>query len=148
MLRPAQKSDWPRLKCLFDKCFANYGPDPGCLSRCLQDSLYTPRFDFMQVACTTWPVGFCAGGMVEKKKGLIQFLAVDHMYHRQKLATRLLTRVCESLTDAGADEIVLNVAANNRGAIEFYEEYGFVRSARGTNGAAGGGSHQMSMNYG
>ncbi|WP_143435242.1 GNAT family N-acetyltransferase, partial [Henriciella aquimarina] len=60
-------------------------------------------------------------------------LAVHPDARRQGLARRLLTAARPLLGQHGVDRLLLDVAADNHGAISFYENCGFVADGRRNN---------------
>lgn len=66
----------------------------------------------------------CTGG---KDNGMILDLAVSPEFKGLHLGRKLLKRVSESLKNAGASELTLEVEATNKAAITLYESVGFVK---------------------
>ncbi len=123
--RAAQATDLPELLRLKNACLPGGQMGENYMARCLRLSLRTPRSEFMQVACKDAPVGFCAGTMIKPDEGIIRMLGVDEPHRGLRLGSTLLTRVCQSLTEVGADKIILHVDKENEIAQQLYKTHGF-----------------------
>lgn len=60
-------------------------------------------------------------------------LAVRPQHRRQGLAAQLLSQAAQLLGPYGVDRLLLDVAADNDGAISFYEAAGFLEDGRRKN---------------
>lgn len=143
-MRPAQATDLYGLIRLQDACFPDLGATGEWLKCHIRDSLHFPRNSFCLVATTLDPVGLCAATMSPPDTGTIDVLCVDEGYRRRKIGTELLTRVCQSLTEAGARRILLNVELANAGAQKLYRNNGFEEVAQ-ISGTYGQGRHSLEM---
>jgi [ribosomal protein S18]-alanine N-acetyltransferase len=71
-----------------------------------------------------------AGAMLRKPTADIQTIAVDTRYRRRGLAQRLLGELLAEADECGCSEVLLEVSADNAGAISLYESEGFEVIAR------------------
>jgi ribosomal-protein-alanine N-acetyltransferase len=83
-------------------------------------------------------VGYAAIAVAGDSADLLR-IAVADAFRRTGIASALLDDVELLVADAGADRVVLEVAASNIGAREFYRERGYVEIARRSGYYAGGG---------
>jgi len=70
----------------------------------------------------------------------LQRIAVDERHRRHGVASALLSAVIEAAARTGADRLLLEVRADNRGAMAFYAEHGFVEIDRRPRYYADGGT--------
>ena len=71
--------------------------------------------------------GYVLGELTGRKTGELVSLTVDPSSRGQKLGQKLLDRICDSLRNAGAEKIVLEVRKENP-AVHLYEKNGFVKT--------------------
>ncbi len=69
-------------------------------------------------------VGLC-GMLVAVDSADILTIVVDEIVRRQGIGRMLLDRLASAAREKGVLSILLEVRASNKGAIAFYEEYGF-----------------------
>jgi ribosomal-protein-alanine N-acetyltransferase len=72
-------------------------------------------------------VGY-AGAMFIGSEAHITNVAVDPLWHRQRIATRLLLQLVKASLAAGAEALTLEVRLSSAGAQELYRQFGFVGS--------------------
>jgi len=70
-------------------------------------------------------VGY-GGLMLVADDGHVTTLAVDPVWHRHKLGTRLLHALAEAAIQRGAKNLTLEVRASNRSAQDLYRAFGFA----------------------
>ena len=66
-----------------------------------------------------------AGLMVTEDDGHVTTLAVDPVWHRNKIGTRLLLTLAREAIRRGACNLTLEVRVTNHGAQEMYRRFGF-----------------------
>ncbi len=74
-------------------------------------------------------VGHAVASLVAEVAEL-QRIAVDPAHRRAGLASALLDAVVDAARDAGADHLLLEVRADNAGAVAFYAHHGFAEIDR------------------
>jgi len=70
-------------------------------------------------------VGY-AGLMMSLTDGHVTTIAVDPVWHRHGIGTRLLLALAHEAIDRGAVALTLEVRLSNRGAQEMYRRFGFT----------------------
>lgn len=70
-------------------------------------------------------VGY-AGIAVDGRRGHVTTVAVHPAHHRRKVASRLLVALLRAAVASGADSVILEVRADNRGAQRLYTGFGFA----------------------
>lgn len=117
-VREADRTDLPRLRAIQERALAE--PWPELLSTALDGPLivYTVEAD-------TDPVGYAIVVVDGKSVAYVPELAVDPAFHREGHGSRLLTAVCDRLSEAGYDELWVTVRASDEGARAFYADLGF-----------------------
>ncbi len=78
-------------------------------------------------------VGFAVGTLIEKRRsawkyGWLLWLGTDPRYRRLGVAKRLVDRFTEQCIDEGARMMLVDTAADNRGAIRFFEKEGYGKA--------------------
>ena len=63
-------------------------------------------------------------------RGYIAMLAVDKEFRKRKIGSNLVLKVLKRMIDGGAGEIVLETEVDNKAALSFYQNLGFVRDKR------------------
>eukprot|EP00128_Syssomonas_multiformis_P000775 Colp12_sorted_trinity150504_noHs@11397 len=63
-------------------------------------------------------------------RGYIAMLAVEKEYRKRKLGSELVIAALDAMKNQGADEVVLEAEVSNTGALNLYENLGFVRDKR------------------
>ncbi|KAJ1898955.1 N-alpha-acetyltransferase 30 [Kickxella alabastrina] len=63
-------------------------------------------------------------------RGYIGMVAVDKKYRKRGIGSSLVIRALAQMQRMGADEVILEAEADNRGALAMYEALGFVREKR------------------
>ena len=66
-----------------------------------------------------------SGGWLFRRRGGITSIAVDASFRRRGIAARLLREALAFLADFGAEEITLEVHADNKPATALYRKFGF-----------------------
>jgi ribosomal protein S18 acetylase RimI-like enzyme len=59
------------------------------------------------------------------KVGSVEVLGIEEQYRRRGIATLLLNRLFEAFRKRGIDTVTLSVPADERGAKELYDKFGF-----------------------
>lgn len=80
----------------------------------------------------------CVGAIVCKldmhkkmvRRGYIAMLAVDSEYRRRQIGSSLVTKAIQAMIRDDCDEVVLETEITNQGALNLYENLGFVRDKR------------------
>ncbi len=75
-------------------------------------------------------VGFLLGTLIDKRRsswryGWVVWLGVDPAFGRRGLARRMLDKVTERFVELGARMLMADTAAENEGALRFFERAGF-----------------------
>ena len=66
-----------------------------------------------------------SGGWLFRRRGGVTSIAVDAPFRRQGIGANLLNRALQLLQDFGAEEITLEVHADNAAAASLYRKFGF-----------------------
>ncbi|XGW01503.1 hypothetical protein V3C99_013990 [Haemonchus contortus] len=65
-----------------------------------------------------------------RRKGYLAMLAIDELYRKLGLGTRLVRRAIERMQAQGCDEVVLETEVSNVNAQRLYSNLGFIREKR------------------
>ncbi|TAL27214.1 MAG: N-acetyltransferase [Alphaproteobacteria bacterium] len=132
-IRPATVADLDDIVNLEKKSFGDQAWRREILRRYLQSGEDNPTRVPIFVAfakAANGETGFagytigCRGG---KDNGMVLDLVVSPEFKGQHLGRALLEQVSESLKDAGASRLTLEVESTNKPAIRLYESVGFVK---------------------
>jgi peptide alpha-N-acetyltransferase len=63
-------------------------------------------------------------------RGYVAMLAVDTLYRKQQIGSRLVRLCIDGMRAANADVLVLEAEVTNKGALALYEKLNFVRESR------------------
>lgn len=96
---------------------------------------FWPRLTFLAVDPET---GDCIGCIVCRlvrdkagwSRGYIAMLAVDALYRKRQIGSRLVRLAIDGMRAAQADVLVLEAEVTNKGALGLYEKLNFVRETR------------------
>ncbi|KAI3650378.1 hypothetical protein MP228_003859 [Amoeboaphelidium protococcarum] len=104
--------------------------------------IYTYRYFTMNFPSLTYvavhqnSIIACIVGKVDQRsnitlRGYIGMLAVDERYRKMGIASKLVDLVISRMeTEFKVDEIVLETEVDNKGAINLYQKFGFIRAKR------------------
>jgi len=125
VLRDAGEADAEAVAGLEQRNLGIDAWSPGLVAEAVSGRLPTLRVLVAEVDAAdgedgTEVAGFAVASVVAEVSEL-QRIAVDRPYRRTGLARALLHRVCEVAAEAGAERLLLEVRADNAGAIAFYE---------------------------
>ena len=121
-LRPIDESDVDALHALDQLCFEpGIAYTRGEIRRFL--GLPTARGLVLEDGARV--VAFAIGYRPERRRGSVLTLDVHPEFRTRGVGKRLLSEIVVSLVRDGAREITLEVDVRNRGAIAFYERFGF-----------------------
>lgn len=129
--RAARRGDLPVIMQIENACFGDERYDPRTMNSYLQKSLRGPRtplvLAFAKAAAkdSEAVAGYGLGDLDAPAQGHIISMAVAEEFRGQGLGRALLDRVCDSLKEAGARRIVLEVETTNKAAISLYTTAGF-----------------------
>ena len=78
-------------------------------------------------------VGFALGTLIEKRRsawkyGYLLWLGTDPAFRRMGIAERLVNRFTEQCIDEGARMMMVDTAAENEGAIRFFQRQGYGKA--------------------
>ncbi|XP_065681748.1 N-alpha-acetyltransferase 30 isoform X1 [Hydra vulgaris] len=104
-------------------------------------SIYTYRYflhNWPQLSFLAYCGNCCVGAIVCKLdqhrkdvwRGYIAMLAVHKDYRRHKIGSKLVQKSIRRMIEQGCDEVVLETEVTNTGALNLYENLGFVRDKR------------------
>ena len=130
-VRPATADDVPAIAALERD---NLGADAwseALVAEGVVGNLPTVRYFVAEVGIPDGPgvVGHAAASLVADIAEL-QRISVDPAHRRTGLATALLDAVVDAARESEADRVLLEVRADNAGAVAFYEARGFVEIDR------------------
>ena len=80
---------------------------------------------FLVAQIGNYVVGYILFWIVEEDRGHIISLAVDQNYKRQKIGTKLINTAIATFTKFNIFKITLEVRAENKEAVDFYQSIGF-----------------------
>lgn len=123
MLVPAREADLSRLAQLHAQCF----PDDAWNSAALVSVLAMPGADGRVLFAAD---GAMAGLLLDQclgPDGEILTLGVAPALRRQGVARLLLADLLARARNSGVQQLALEVAADNDGAVALYQSFGFIR---------------------
>lgn len=126
-VRPAVAGDVPEVARLEAECLGLDAWSQGLVHEGVVGALPTVVYQVVEVA------GELVGHAVISMAGDIaelQRIAVDPVHRRAGLASRLLEAVVAAARRTEADRLLLEVRADNQGALAFYDRHGFTEIAR------------------
>jgi ribosomal-protein-alanine N-acetyltransferase len=126
-VRPAAVGDVPAIARLEQECLGVDAWSQGLVHEGVAGSLPTVRYVVAQVAgeVVGHAVASMAGDIAE-----LQRIAVAAGARRSGVASRLLAAVVEAARGTEADRLLLEVRADNRGALAFYDRHGMTEIGR------------------
>lgn len=134
IVRPARAGDLPAIMVVENSCFGSERYDDQTMDEYIQTSLAGRRTTFLlafenaTADAKGEAAGYVLGDMDDDETGHIIGVAVMEQLRDRHLGGILVDRVCDSLRQAGAQRIMLEVRKENAPAIHLYEKHGFVRS--------------------
>ncbi len=95
-------------------------------------SLFNSEPEFMLIAeVNNKVIGFALGTLIEKNRsawtyGHLLWLAVEPEFSRMGVASELFSKFRKTITNAGARMLMVDTQADNKKAISFFQNKGFV----------------------
>ncbi|MGO1561520.1 MAG: ribosomal protein S18-alanine N-acetyltransferase [Actinomycetaceae bacterium] len=121
-IRPLRRGDLDRVAALEPELF---GPDDWPRSVYVSELTAPARRYYAAVDGTDRLIGWA--GIVDADEAQVMTIGVDPAHRRQGIATALMAVLIDGAREAGANSVLLEVRADDPGALALYEGIGFHR---------------------
>lgn len=112
--------DLPRVVEIETECFSEPYP------KSILKDIYNFGAGFLVAKKEDFVLGYIIFWIRFGDEGHIVSLAIDKEYRRHKIATKLMTEAINIFKEIEMKNIRLEVRSNNKGAITFYKQLGFI----------------------